>query len=109
MLRVIQIFIRSILIFYLTLILFILKGRESREFMIQLLERLEQRLNDREQETDIEEEEEEDFISCKEHDDLNQLEDRLKDRQDLQLRQRLVSAFFVFVLCNFSSKCHFFL
>ena len=57
-----------------------MKGRESREFMIQLLERLEQRLNDREQATDIEEEEE-DFISCKEHGDLNQLEDRLKERK----------------------------
>ena len=70
-----------------------MKGRESREYMIQLLERLEQRLNDREQATDIEEGEE-DFISCKEHGDLNQLEDRLKDRQDLQLRQRLASAYF---------------
>ena len=70
-----------------------MKGRESREFMIQLLERLEQRLNDREPATNVEEEEE-DFISCKEQGDLNQLEDRLKDRQDLQLRQRLVSAYF---------------
>ena len=77
-----------------------MKGRESREFMIQLLERLEQRLNDREQATDIEEEEE-DFISCKEHGDLNQLEDRLKERQDLQLRQRLVSAFFFISIMQF--------
>ena len=77
-----------------------MKGRESREFMIQLLERLEQRLNEREQATDIEEEEE-DFISCKEHGDLNQLEDRLKERQDLQLRQRLVSAFFFISIMQF--------
>ena len=77
-----------------------MKGHESREFMIQLLERLEQRLNDREQATDIEEEEE-DFISCKEHGDLNQLEDRLKDRQDLPLRQRLVSAYFFISIMQF--------
>ena len=69
-----------------------MKGRESREFMIQLLECLEQRLNDRKPATDVEEEEEEeDFISCKEHGDLNQLE-------DLQLRQRLVSAYFLSIM-----------
>lgn len=47
--------------------------------MIQLIKRLEQCLSDREPAKDIEEE---DFISCKEHTHMYQLEDRLKNRKD---------------------------